>query len=131
MQKTNHRTATIAAIAILMPLTVATENRWTDFRQLTTTFGQCYGVPAALPDGTVVVVHSTPYGPGSRGSRAMISRDEGRTWQDETYYLTFSEPSGYNHSLALTDGTILTVAARNDTEPLTAIRWRPVKGTRP
>ena len=45
--------------------------------------------------------------------------------------LRFSELSGYNHSLALKDGTILTVAARNDTEPLTSIRWRPVKGTRP
>jgi len=75
----------------------------------------------------VALVHTTPYGPGSRGSRAMISHDEGDTWKDETYYLTFSEPSGYNMSVVLKDGKILTVAARNDDEPLTAIRWRPVK----
>ena len=43
------------------------------------------------------------------------------------YYLTFSEESGYNQSVVLADGVILTVAARNDEEPLTAIRWRPVE----
>ena len=100
---------------------------WTNFRQVTTSLGQCFAFPTALPDGTVVLVHTTAYGPGSRGSRAMISHDEGNTWQDEAYYLTFSEPSGYNQSVALKDGAILTVAARNDDEPLTAIRWRPVK----
>ena len=99
---------------------------WSEVRQLTTEFGQCYGFPVALPDGTVVVVHATPYGPGHRGSRAMISYDEGRTWADQAYYLTISEPSGYNQSVVLEDGTILTVAARNDDEPLTAIRWKPV-----
>ena len=100
---------------------------WKNWRQLTTAFGQCYGYPVSLSDGTVVVVHTTPYGPGERGSRAMFSHDEGQTWEDETYYMTFSEPSGYNQSVALHDGTILTVAARNDTEPMTAIRWKPVK----
>ena len=100
---------------------------WKNFRQLTTVFGQCFGIPAALPDGRVTLVHTTPYGPGSRGSRAMISHDEGDTWQDETYYLTFSEPSGYNMSVVFKDGVVLTVVARNDDEPLTAIRWQPVK----
>ena len=57
----------------------------------------------------------------------MISHDEGDTWQDETYYLTFSEPSGYNMSVVFKDGVVLTVVARNDDEPLTAIRWQPVK----
>ena len=63
----------------------------------------------------------------------MISRDEGRTWEDEAYYLTFSEPSGYNHSVVLKDGTILTLASRHDfiapwgtkTETAVAIRWKP------
>ena len=100
---------------------------WKNFRQVTTALGQCFAFPAALPDGTVVLVHTTAYGPGSRGSRAMVSRDEGHTWQDEAYYLTFSEESGYNQSVVLADGVILTVAARNDEEPLTAIRWRPVE----
>ena len=100
---------------------------WTDFRQLTTTLGQCYGFPTALSDRTMVVVHTTPYGPGERGSRAIIGRDEGWTWENEVYYLTYSEESGYNQSVTLEDGAILTVAARNDIEPFTAIRWKPVK----
>ena len=56
----------------------------------------------------------------------MISHDESDTRQDETF-LTFSEPSGYNQRVVFKDGIILTVAARNDDEPLTAIRWQPVK----
>ena len=106
---------------------------WTNFRMLMSVHGQCYGFPAALPDGRVVLVHTTPYGPGPRGSRAMISHDEGRTWEDESYYLTFSEPSGYNQSVVLKDGTVLTVACRHDfiapwgskTETAVAIRWKP------
>lgn len=79
----------------------------------------------ALKDGTVVVVHNTPYGPGDRGSRATINCDEGQTWDDEVYYLTYSKESVYNQNVTLDDGTILTIAARNDTEPYTAIRWKP------
>ena len=56
----------------------------------------------------------------------MISHDEGQTWEDEVYYLDFSEPSGYNQSLVLEDDTILTISARNDNE-ITAIRWKSVK----
>ena len=41
------------------------------------------------------------------------------------YYLTYSEESGYNQSVTLHDGTILTIAARNDTAQFTAIRWKP------
>jgi hypothetical protein len=53
---------------------------WTNFRQLTTAFGQAYGSPVALSDGTVVMARNNPSG------LAMISRDEGKTWQDEVYY---------------------------------------------
>ncbi len=102
---------------------------WQNPRQLTTVFGQCYGYPVALNDSSVVVIHTTPYGPGERGSRAMISHDEGRTWGNETYYMTFSTESGYNQSVALKDGTILTISARDDTDPYTVIRWKPVTGT--
>lgn len=106
---------------------------WNHFRCLMSIPGQCYGFPVGLADGRVVVVHTTPYGPGPRGSRAMISHDEGRTWEDEAYYLTFSEPSGYNQSVVLKDGTILTLASRHDfiapwgtkTETAVAIRWKP------
>ena len=99
---------------------------WRNLRQLTTTIGQCYGFPAALRDGTVVVVHTTAYGPGHRGSRAMVSYDEGKTWEDEVYYLTYSDMSGYNQSVVLADGMSLTVAASKDNR-LVGIRWRPAR----
>ena len=92
-----------------------------------------------LEDGTVVVVHDTRYGPGPQSSRAMISRDEGRSWEDETYYLCHgSRASGYTHSGVLDDGAILTLGGTSDRADgatgswnkwvghadLPAIRWR-------
>ena len=111
---------------------------WNTPRLLTTVFGQTFGYPAAQSDGTVVVIHDTRYGPGSPGSRAMISRDEGQTWLDEVYYLDSTTFSGsYTASVVLEDDTILTIAGssqagntwevvRNKTD-LYAIRWKPVK----
>ena len=131
---------------------------WENLRLLTTVFGQCYAFPAALSDGTVAVIHDSRYGPGrlrplafplnekvpSPGvpsGRAMISRDEGRTWEDEVYYTHYGDSdSGYSQSAVLDDGTILTIAGTSDypdaafrpdgavgRSDLTAIRWRPVE----
>ncbi|MDP6443406.1 MAG: sialidase family protein [Pirellulaceae bacterium] len=98
---------------------------WTNFRQLCTRFGQTRGYPLALGDGAVVVVHDTRYGPGSPGSRAMISRDEGRSWEDEVYYLDFTTFSGsYAASVALEDGRILTVTGSSQA----GNSWEAVKG---
>ena len=130
---------------------------WENARQLTTVFGQCYGFPTALSDGTVVVIHDSRYGPGGAripdiplhekipspgvpSGRAMISRDEGQTWEDEVYYTHFGDSaSGYNESVVLEDGTVLSVVGTTDyreaatqwdsatgRSDLTAIRWRPV-----
>ena len=114
---------------------------WKNLRPLTTVYGQCYGYPAALSDGMVVVIHDTRYGPGPDAARAMISRDEGKTWEDEVYYVFFGEGgTGYSESVVLDDDTILTVGGTS-THPdakrywhasighshLTAIRWKPVK----
>ena len=71
----------------------------------------------------------------------MISHDEGRTWEDEVYYLFFEKGmSSYTQSVVLADDTILTLggtasdpkAKRQWTgaignSHLTAIRWKPVK----
>ena len=111
---------------------------WKDFRLLTTVFGQTRGDPVGLSDGTVVVVHDTRYGPGPPGSRAMISRDEGSTWEDEVYYLDYTTFTGsYAGSVTLADDCILSVvgssqagnsweAVRNNTD-FYAIRWRPME----
>ena len=126
---------------------------WTNFRMLTTALGQCYGFPVSLGGGTVVVIHTSPYGyavgrpgrvvkppkispqqelfsPGVPSARAVISHDEGRTWEDEAYYVYFGPMSGYNQSVLLKDGTILTVAALDDKEKV-AVRWKPISRNRP
>ena len=119
---------------------------WSSLRRLTTHFGQCYGWPAALSDGTVVVVHDTRYGPGSQSGRAvvsfnegqtwedevyylyygpgvpsgraLISRDAGRTWEDETYYLFYDKVrTGYSQSIQLKDGVVLTIGATVSSPP--------------
>ncbi|MDP6443324.1 MAG: sialidase family protein [Pirellulaceae bacterium] len=111
---------------------------WSTPRLLTTVFGQTFGYPAAQRDGAVVVVHDTRYGPGPAGNRAMISRDEGKTWLDETYYLDYTRFTGsYSASVVLEDDTILTIAgssqagntweAVSSKTDLHAIRWKPIK----
>ena len=96
------------------------------------------GFPAALSDGTVVVIHDTRYGPGKSGSRAMVSCDEGKTWQDEVYYLDYSTFSGsYNASVVLDGDLILSVVgssqagnsweAVKDNTDFYAIHWKPMK----
>ena len=114
---------------------------WTRPRMLTTVYGQTFGYPAVQSDGTAVVVHDTRYGPGPPGSRAMVSRDEGQTWEDEVYYLDSTNFTGsYSASLVLEDDTILTIAASSvggswdavrDKTDLYAIRWKPVKDGQP
>jgi hypothetical protein len=110
---------------------------WSPPRMLTTVYGQTFGSPAVQSDGTVVVIHDTRYGPGPPGSRAMISRDEGRTWEDEVYYLDSTNFTGsYSTSVVLANDTIVTIAAssvghtwetvKNQTD-LYAIRWKPRK----
>jgi hypothetical protein len=110
---------------------------WSPPRMLTTVYGQTFGSPAVQSDGTVVVIHDTRYGPGPPGGRAMISRDEGRSWEDEVYYLDSTNFTGsYSASVVLADDTIVTIAAssvghsweavKNQTD-LYAIRWKPRK----
>ena len=108
---------------------------WKGLRQLTTVYGQCYSFPVVLGDGTTVVIHDTRYGPGHRGSRAMVSYDEGKTWADEVYYMSYTEDRAQpSESVVLKDGVVLTVIGADKVWQgpidLTAIRWRlarPVK----
>ena len=114
---------------------------WKNLRPLTTVLGQCYGYPAVQSDGTVVVIHDTRYGPGPDAARAMVSHDEGKTWENEVYYMYFAKgQSSYSRSVVLSDDTILTLGGTSEHPDakkawpnaighshLTAIRWRPVK----
>jgi photosystem II stability/assembly factor-like uncharacterized protein len=111
---------------------------WKNPRLLTTVFGQTRGAPVAMKDGTVIVVHDTRYGPGPAGSRAMISRDEGKTWENEVYYLDYTVFTGsYADSVLLDDGTVLSLVASSQAgnnwaavgskTDHYAIRWKPVR----
>lgn len=111
---------------------------WRNLRPVTTVHGQCHGFALGLSDGSVVMSHDHRYPPGTTCGRAMISRDEGRTWADEVYYLYYgANMNGFSQSLELDDGMILTVGitvdgrhthdyeANADRAIATAIRWQP------
>ena len=66
----------------------------------------------------------------------MISYDEGRTWEDEVYYLNWTAWGGsYNAGVVLDDDLILTIIASSDMgealadttgrSDFTAVRWKP------
>ena len=112
---------------------------WSLPRMLCTVYGQTFGYPAAQSNGTVVVIHDTRYGPGPPGSRAMISRDEGKTWLDEVYYLDSTTFTGsYSASVVFSDDMILSICGSSqapgswdgvrDNTDMYAIRWQPVAG---
>ena len=91
---------------------------WYNLRPLTNVVGQCHGYGLGLRDGSVIVTHDHRYPPGTPSGKAMVSYDEGRTWQDEVYYLYFGGfNTGFSQSVELADGTILTVAGMNDHLP--------------
>ena len=113
---------------------------WRRFRQLTNYHGQCHGYGVGLSDGTFMVAYDHRYPRDLSSGRAMISRDEGETWEDEVYYLYYGDGvSGFSQSLAQDDGWILTVggishelegrrswAGATGKSELWAIRWKPV-----
>ena len=123
---------------------------WENQRPLTNVHGQCHGFAAVLSDGAVVVTHDHRYPPGAPCARAMISLDEGRTWENEVYFFAFSTvpkgSAGFSESVVLEDDTILTIVGTSDVErpavvqpvvtsklyigntDVWAIRWRLEKG---
>lgn len=87
-------------------------------------FGEPHGQLVQVPDGRVVLVHDCRYPYEKAHTRARISKDEGQTWEPEIYHL--SAGLGYPSSVALADGTIVTMTG---TTKLDA-RFRPIGGWR-
>ncbi|NQT15833.1 MAG: exo-alpha-sialidase, partial [Planctomycetes bacterium] len=94
-------------------------------------FGEAHGQLVEAPDGRVVLVHDCRYPYERAHIRARLSHDEGRTWDPEIYYL--SEGIGYPSSVALADGTLVTVTGNTmldkSFQPIgqwraQAIRWK-------
>ena len=93
--------------------------------------GECHGQLAELPNGHLVLVHDRRY-PYDKGETiGRVSEDGGRTWSRKVYHL--SDGCGYPASVALKDGTIITVvgdtrldAQSRPLEPwsVQVVRWR-------
>mgnify|MGYP001467109791 CR=1 FL=1 len=112
---------------------------WTGHRLLTTVYGQTYGFPTGLSDGTAVVLHDHRYPRGEpHPLRSMVSHDEGDTWEDEVYYLVCTDRgASYGASVTLDDDTVVTVAGIPDADAgegsdgahghssMTVVRWKP------
>ncbi len=105
-------------------------------------WGDPHGTLLQIPDGRIVAVYDHRYERGAEGkdagrenteNRALISSDEGKTWGPEVYRVSFGK--GYPSSVALEDGTIVTVtgnttikAGPQGKQKWTAhvVRWKPL-----
>jgi len=106
---------------------------WRNFRPLTHVYGQAHGDLAALPGGGVVAVYENRY-PFSGTMHARVSWDGGESWEPELY-IVMDSGVGYPGSVAVEDGTVVTVAGDGELtgngEPtgrgytLQAMRWKP------
>ena len=94
-------------------------------------FGECHGQFLQVPDGRVLLVHDRRYPYDQSEIRARVSNDDGLTWEPEVYHLT--DGMGYPASVALEDGTIVTVTGCTRTDdravPIepwaaTVLRWK-------
>ena len=116
---------------------------WKHWRRVTDGTFDVPGELVQLPDGTVVMIfaHRTQ-DPPPCGTWAMISRDEGRTWEENRYIINETcyrtTDWGFSASAVLKDGSILTLSGcrgggwinrerlnRMNPGHIRAIRWRP------
>jgi len=81
---------------------------WSPSRQVATETGQCHGAPVGLTGGRAVLIHDERRDAVS-GARALVSDDEGKTWNDEVYYLTHGDAAGYARSVSFDGEEILTM----------------------
>ena len=108
---------------------------WTPPRQLTTVLGQCYGDAVGLSGGRAVVTTDHRYPRNMSSGRALVSLDQGATWEDEVYYLNNGNAAGYAATLSLDGEKMLTLtgatpgdanswAAAVGKTDFAIIRWR-------
>ena len=93
--------------------------------------GECHGQMVELADGRLVLSHDRRY-PYDRGETiGRVSEDGGKTWLRKGYHI--SDGSGYPTSVALNDGTIVTVVGNTRPDPRSrpteawsfqVVRWR-------
>ena len=77
-----------------------------------------------IPDGRVVMVYQHKDAPC--GVRALVSRDEGNTWETERYILGYGlKRSGRASSTALEDGSVYTLYSPGSGSVVRATIWNP------
>ena len=87
-----------------------------------TRFFQCPGDLVEMDDGRIVLSYMEKM--GATGPRAMISRDEGRTWDSRFYILSWRQGQGHTSSVGLKDGNVITLTSEGRNGH--AIIWRPL-----
>jgi hypothetical protein len=88
-----------------------------------TRFFECPGDLVEMADGSVVLSYMQKS--GASGPRAMVSRDEGKTWDTRFYILGWwPESLGHTSSVVLKDGNVITVTT--DGANGHAIIWKPL-----
>ena len=110
---------------------------WENLRQLTSVHGQCHGAAIGLSGNRIVVAYDHRYPRELGTGRAMISHDNGKSWQDEVYYLCHGDVAGFPRHITLDGREILTFigSCYGDVSKwenamgksyFSLIRWRPV-----
>ena len=112
---------------------------WQDFRPVADrrgrplpVFGETHGQLVKLHDSRVVLVSDHRYPYEKAETVAWVSPDGGRIWSPNKYHLSLG--AGYPASVALPDGTVVTVVgstrmdrrgAALETPAVQAVRWKP------
>ena len=76
-----------------------------------------------LPDGRIVLTYDHKDACG--GPRALVSADDGRTWEPYAYILAYHPIDARTSSVALGDGRILTLWAGAGEAGIHATTWSP------
>ena len=77
-----------------------------------------------LKDGRVVMVYDHKSAP--HGVRALVSRDEGRTWANRIYVIGYGlKRAGRASSVVLNDGRVYTLYAESGGKGVHATIWKP------
>ncbi len=92
-------------------------------------YGETHGDLVQVPDGRVVLIYDHRYPDSQRQMLARVSSDEGNTWEPLLYKVT--KGNGYASSVALEDGTIVTITGDNiptviktDDYTTSVFRWK-------
>ena len=102
---------------------------WSTLRTITP-YNAIPGDLAEMDDGRIVLSYFLKGAPG--GARAMISHDQGVTWNSESYMLNWAETSGgHTSSVILPSGFVLTIgnlwSAEKNNYLTEAVVWQPKK----